>query len=367
MNTLSEIKDEMVSPGRSMAFGMRSPLTDAYIKEQGEDIVQMAQTVNSYLTTPQPVDEYGRRIINYDAERKWFFQNIAFVFSTGVVFDEDDQRKLDAVLRCFKDVPNVAYLNNVYFMLDYTDNVSKALSERIPGTNGGNYHILMGIISAAEDSDLNDAPTDMKTKGLVSVHVSWNEIESKVSNYVSRFGLIYEEDEHPVVNIKNQQRINRTSFRDLNPNVSPTSILQMHLDDFPRDGPVETFERKRQVRVARPLVNDQRGRRLDTDEDFRLEASKPLYDRIREDSLEALPSSIKGGEMKMDMYYLDESEQEPDFIMFPGTDTYNVPNGTNLFPNVDPMMRADMPVISTGNAKGQRARRVLNNAPLFPK
>lgn len=377
-STISELTSEMRDEHRdSMSFGLFSRHTEEDFRRRTKQITDLAKEVSSYLCTDsQPIDEHGRRLINYDINRKWFFENVTFIFVQGLVFDEDDTKHMNAVLECFRDIPNKAYLNNVYYLLNFSDEIAQALEAKRPETKGGNYHIMMGVINAAKGDELKQAPAvDFRYEGVVYCDTDWDTVEKRIAFFVENFGLIFEQSKEQNVQIKNQQRITRSNYFDLDPSVDATAIMNTRIEEFPRGEAEKYFEynKRENMRVGRAFGQHRRGERNDEYEsdglggDFRMKAGNDLYSRINNASKQALPARQKGAVLKMDEYYLPRVSQQAEFVLYDDPGAYNTNEGNNIVAMTNPDMKVSMPQFGNTNYSGQRSRRVASSQPIFPK
>lgn len=372
LNTsINTLTSEMGKPHQSsLSFGLTSKRVQEEERKRREAIESLARTVNSFMNDEElPVDEHGRRLINFDSNKEWFFNNITFIFVEGMVFDEEDTERMNGVLSCFQDLPNKAYLNNRYLLLNYDDEVAMAIENKI-GIENGNYHIMMGVINQAGAEQIKTAPmVCFRQSGLLYCETKWETIETRMSGFVSNFGLIYEDKgKGDIHGIKNQQRITRENYFDLDPAVSAMEIMNTKVEDFPRGQEKEYYEynRRENMRVGRAFTQNQRGSRVG-DEEFRMKSGRDLYSRIENDRLTSIPAREKGGVMKMDLYYLPRESQQAEYILYKDDEGYNVTEGNNVVSAINPTAKTNMPQFGNKNYKGQNNRRVVGTQPVFPK
>lgn len=362
--SINELTGLSVKNQNKRVFGIENSQNNEKINE----IIELSSITSSFLNNDEkPIDEHGRRIINYSPEKKWFLDNISFIFATGLIFDDNDTKKLDNVLRCFNDLPNQAYLNNTKFILDYNDELVKSI-ESTCGIKNGNYHILFTVINSANEELIKTAPSnDFNHIGTILVSTKWEEIINKISEYVSNYGLIYEYFGKSKADFKHQQRISRDNLYNPNPSISVTDVYFSEIKDLPGEtSDTFKFNKKENMRTGKAFLHNQRGDREDY-QDPRLEKGKDLYSRINNDVQQSLPTKQVGGVMKMDLYKLPESEQKSEFVIYDLPGTYSIPQGNNLFGMTNPMTKADMPNFSSFNASGMRNRKVIPTFNYFPK
>ena len=374
---------QAASYSTNMEFGLTSPKVSQAILEDQAKQLAITKQVSEYLCSEHvPVDDHGRRLINCDESKRWFYTNITFVFATGFIFDEEDTKRMDAVLGCFVDKPNRAYLNNSYHLLNYDDELVMALEKTIGITNG-NYHILMAVLNAADDEQLKIAPSvRFKHSGITKITTKWTEIENMIAEYVSNYGFIFEYHDRTDVNsFKNQQRLSRENYFNSNPSQNVLDLFQTKVEKI---DPVVNFNARENMRVGRAFGQHQRGDPKDAEQDFRMKSGNDLYSRIANDHLQSLTSRTKGGVLKMNLYQMQSSpgfgledgavyrKEQPEakqseYILYPGADAYSISSGDNVAPQANPMIKSSMPKIATPNYKAQRMNKKPIAQPQFPK
>jgi len=196
----------------------------------------------------------GRRILNVNSDNLWFSDNVAFIFSVGCEFDEDDTELLNTVLSMFNqknlyvsskesfspngtNLPSRAnrhtfdtemlepidsssggfhinssinlgssslidnaeeialgyFLNQVkIFNYDNSDLVEKIEAHFF--IQPGNYHVLMVPIVSTKDTRILDmAPEDrFSSPGLFERFIKWSEIKKFIREMMDRYGFIDE-------------------------------------------------------------------------------------------------------------------------------------------------------------------------------
>lgn len=350
----------------NMEFGLISNNVNQSIRDKQAQALDVTKKVADYLCSDHvPVDEHGRRLINCTEAKKWFYDNVIFIFSTGYIFDDDDTKHMDAVLECFKDMPNRAYLNNAYHLLSYEDELIQALENTVKIQNG-NYHILMAVLNAADDEAIKVAPSiKFKHSGIAVISTKWNEIETIIAEYISDFGFIYEyHDKTDVHSFSQQQRLTRENYFNTNPSQNVLDLMQTEVK---QNEETISFNPRANMRVGRAFGQHQRADRKDEESDFRMRDGNDLYSRIANDHLQSVTSRTKGGVLKMNLYQMQPEAKQAEFVIYPDADAYSLANGDNVAARADPMAKAAMPKITSPNYRAQRKRRVPIASPQFPK
>lgn len=362
---------QAASYSTNMEFGLTSPnISQSILEEQAKQLA-ITKQVSEYLCSEHvPVDEHGRRLINCDDSKRWFYTNITFIFATGFIFDDDDTKHMDAVLECFVDKPNRAYLNNSYHLLNYDDELVKALENTIGITNG-NYHILMAVLNAADDEQLKIAPSvRFKHSGITKITTKWTEVENTIAEYVSDYGFIFESRNKTEVNsFEKQQRLSRENYFNSNPSQNVVDLFQTKIEKNDKE---VNFNARENMRVGRSFGRHQRGEPDESSSvysgsDFRMRSGNDLYSRIANDHLQSVTSRTKGGVLKMNLYQMMPEAKQSEYILYPDADAYSISNGDNVAPQADPTIKSSMPKISTPNYKAMRNNKKPIMLPQFPK
>ena len=371
INTLNAQTKEIKNP---RVFGLiskdRQLQQHAEINEKLNEIKQ----VNEFLCeTKVPVDEHGRRLINYDKGKRWFYENITFVFAKGVIFDSKDADNMSYLMKSFKDEPNQAYLNNTYYIKDYSDEVIKAMEHEVKVSNG-NYHIIMGVFCAANEQALKEAPAkSLAFKGLIRVATTWPEIFKIMTEYITNYGFIFEYyGKTEIHGFKDGKKVGRDNYMNANPSINVMDVINSQISDLPGYDEVlkqkEYFEhnRRENMRVGQSFSENQRGFRKHHETDNRLRNGNDLYSRISNEPMMDLPSKQVGGIYKADEYYLPKEQQQAEFILYNDLNGYDVSSGVNVPENVNPAEKSIIPQFANKNVNNSR-KVIPNTTNIFPK
>ena len=379
LQSITALKEAQPMKQSKRVFGMDSPMQKELMSKKLAAINQNVTLVNDYLHSERvPIDEDGNKLINYSVERGWFFDNVSFIFSTGVIFDEEDTSKLDSVLRCFQNQPNRGYIKNRYFVLNYENALVQKIESMFRIENG-NYRILCAVVVSATDEQLKNAPEyQFSQKGVNHVYTEWSDIDSLFANYLSCYGFIAEYFDKQDITFKNSQRMDRKNMYNAQMSVSPVDLLQTPIEKFESGGKKNEYDERefRQFRTSKAFAEDQRGKQLEHRGDYRRKQGASLYDRMNDEPLQTVPSKFVGATYRMDDAYLSNDETPAEFIIYNNLDTYDKSIGKNIFMNQNPTDKQLMPNFSANPAgidrimNGSKPGKVgrLNGSPLiFPK
>lgn len=365
---ISQLQQDLQFQQPKTTLGYETENTKKQLEEKLNTIVNETKQLSSYVTQDKyTLDEKGNRIVNLDVNKQWFFNNINFVFGIGRRFDEDDESNLTQIMKCFDPKPGLTYIANTHFVLSYEDVSVKGLEQWKRTIKDGYYHIILGIINSASEEDLENAPVStMRKSGVLSVLTSWAEINNYMRWVVSTFGFITDQQ----VGSDRKKRLPRENMYNIN---DFTSLMDAKVEDLPKHEEYFEFKTNKKLRMGNSLVTSHRAPDHET-VDLRFKKGNDLYSRIRNDKLQtAPPTRIKGVVTKDELYHLPEDNQTPETVIY-GMQYYDIPNGVNLYAEVDPMDKATMPIFSQRSqitagkdAKGNQTRKIVSGANMFPK
>ncbi len=127
--------------------------------------------------------------VNENAPKIWFWKNVAFVFSIGAIFEENDHKIFDQMMLYF-DKHEDAYFPNKNLVYDYRhSNIVKHI-ENFYDISPGNYHLLMSVVVMNAD-DLANAPEPIYRKyGPVFASVDIKEIVHTMMELFTKYGAV---------------------------------------------------------------------------------------------------------------------------------------------------------------------------------
>ena len=284
-------------------------------------------------------DYDGKLIINNTADRQWFKDYVALVFSIGCIFNSNDQLKLNEILKLFENSGNCGFLMNYYKVLSYEDPLIEAIEKKMEIGNG-NYHLcLITIVQTQNPSILQQAPEQKyRFSGTIEKFCEWNDIYRFMKEIVAKYGLMTAIEptaaEMATWEIGNEGKATKTVRHtetesnfdiDIDPNDENQISLNSNLE-FKHEQDEHFKPRIREVLRARASENNnpQRMRNIH---------NKSLYSRIAEsnDSMITHDSTIdehKGVQLRM-----NESKQPPpkrvaEFQLYEDDSTYQ--DGKNV-------------------------------------
>lgn len=128
-------------------------------------------------------------IINADYDRMWFRNNVFFIFSTGCIYDEEDDELFANILEIFQENDRIAFLDNNIMVLDYNNPLMKSIEDKMAISNG-NYHVCC-VPAVYKTANTTNAPEGLfMRQGLLAKYISWEEITDFITSCVSKYGLL---------------------------------------------------------------------------------------------------------------------------------------------------------------------------------
>lgn len=94
--------------------------------------------------------------INENTSRFWFWDNVGFIFSTGLVYASEDVDIMNQIMKYF-DKTETSFLPNQYSVLNYNSSIIKRieLENNIPN---GNYHMMLTpFVLTTDETILSEA------------------------------------------------------------------------------------------------------------------------------------------------------------------------------------------------------------------
>lgn len=157
--------------------------------ELKNDIEKVLNYFDKNACDVQIIADDGSQILNSDVEKKWFKDNVAFVFSKGCIFNEDDEVNMKKVLSVFVNNNSSRFLDNMYEIRNYDDAMVQRIENQLAIGNG-NYHVLLVLI-VLKGADVSKAPEEKYNRlGLVRKYVNWEDINVLMTDSLTKYGLI---------------------------------------------------------------------------------------------------------------------------------------------------------------------------------
>jgi hypothetical protein len=163
----------------------------------------------SLLLNPPSYGIYSN-YLNISPGRRWFNENLSFIFSQGCVWDEDDNKQINALLEIFIDNGRNGFLKNTFRVMSYNDDIIKDL-ERMIAVKNGNYHILL-IVFVNTAANISEAPEpDFSREGIIEHFLDWQHVMEYISIMGVRYGLLSNIRAHSPESLKKENAMKYTS------------------------------------------------------------------------------------------------------------------------------------------------------------
>lgn len=302
---------------------LKETLTNNTINKFNEDIFRTNLLLDVNDENAQIININGIKIINASDVKIQFYNSFVFIFSLGRIFDKNDNEFLTNILDCFEPRYDKASLYNKYKVLNYNDELTKCIEQKLKIENG-NYHILLTMINihplTPDNTQITD-PLFMKS-GIVNRCIKWDDVINTVSLYIARYGLIRNLDRaHTQYNyeigaIPQLETINDKFNIDGLMNDEVSEIIDNNL----------ASKDTQHIRVRnRPF-----GRWYSTSDNGIKPGRKSLNERIHECSIydDAQKDSHLGVEMKQNYRFMPNNYVE--YQLYDDDTSYDSKNGKNI-------------------------------------
>lgn len=318
---------------------------------------------------PDAQDYDGKRIINNTADKQWFKEYVALVFSIGCIFNQNDQTKLNEILKVFENSGDYGFLMNYHKVLTYEDPLIQAIEKKMEIGNG-NYHLfLVPIVQTTDPEILAKAPEQKYSySGTVDKYCEWNQIYTYMQTVVARYGLLTPIKpvlQHKEFSDKQSWEIGMEGLpaktvrhneveSKFDIDIDPDDENQIRLNtelEFRHEQDEHFKPRVREVLRARASENDNPTRK-------RYLTGKSLYARIAESNESAIQhdstvSAEKGVQLKMNESIRPPQKRQPEYQLYEDDSTYQ--DGINVMSFAsDHSSRQYMPTFQHLNKSGAR-------------
>lgn len=95
--------------------------------------------------------------INENQDKLWFWNNVSFLISTGIIFEETDVLVLNEVMSFFDKTEN-SFLPNAYRVLNYKSEIVKKIEKEFDIGNGNYHAMLVPFVITTDKKTLEAAP-----------------------------------------------------------------------------------------------------------------------------------------------------------------------------------------------------------------
>ena len=351
---------------------------DTYKKQTQRQLQILEKTFHDNNSSPELTDSLGRRIINMTESKSWFKDNVALIFSIGCIFNEMDRVKLNALLNTFNNDGHVGFLMNYYKVLDYNNELIKAIEQKMI-INNGNYHVCLFVIVLSSDKEvLNKAPEDQYSiTGIINKFCEWTEIFQYMQQVISKYGLATEQiitHDDPLpweigadsLSVKTVRHPEVESKFDID--IDPDNENQIKLNQ-------ELEFTKEKEELFHTRVRNTRFDRNDKDASYnpyrnRFLKNGSLYTRIEKENNNGIVSdSIRdehvGVQLRMNESVQPPQEIRPEYQLYDDPDTYE--DGRNIITTSDMATRERLPHFKLTNIRGSKSRKIVANPALSIK
>lgn len=217
---------------KEFSFGMSIPDLSKN-QEEIKDLYSYA------INVTQDIKETAYQ--NENSDKLWVWNNLGLIFSTGIVFEEDDKKMLDEILNYF-DSSQTCFIPCQFQMFNYNNDIVKLIEMKF-GIDNGNYHyILIPFIMTDDSSILSKAPEkNFKSFGPINIIQGEDNIVQYIIDLNDKYGAVATDITPSVanyLNINQNSNLHNTNnyndsgiVRTMNPT---TNNWQQHGGNFKR-------------------------------------------------------------------------------------------------------------------------------------
>ena len=346
-------------PSNKSMLGMSSIIRQEHHDLFNKAVSNQLTAIDNYLasTKQNSFDPNGHKILNASKENIWFKDYVAFIFSTGCVFNMDDKAQCDEVLKLFEVEQDRATLYNFVKVMNYEEPLIKAIEERVELGNG-NYHMcLITMVNTTDPKILAQAPEDKyKVSGIIDKYCDWNSIFTFMKDAIIKYGLLsnIQPTISPEQTFETPRSANINNYDELTHEMGENHELVRDFINY----------RETYLNSVRPEVYANKGSNRNVHE---YKDNKPsLYKRMYNNNTSGvanvhIPPTTKGIESKYEMYSPEtavrlrkEAERkgktkeelntiggfQDEFIMY---DERSYENGKNVWVDVDDEVKGNIP------------------------
>lgn len=128
--------------------------------------------------------------MNENQDRLWFWNNVGFLFSEGLILEAEYRVVFNEILEYFNKA-NQAFLPNVYKILNYDDPIIKTIEQNYNIANG-NYHFLLIPFVMTDDPKLLALAPEKAYKryGPIDVFTDTNQIVQYMCEVMYKYGTM---------------------------------------------------------------------------------------------------------------------------------------------------------------------------------
>ena len=128
--------------------------------------------------------------MNENQERLWFWNNVGFLFSEGLILEAEYRVVFNEVLEYFNKA-NQAFLPNVYKILNYDDPIIKTIEQNYNIANGNYHFLLIPFVMTDNPELLAIAPEKAyKRYGPIDVFTDTNQIVQYMCEVMYKYGTM---------------------------------------------------------------------------------------------------------------------------------------------------------------------------------
>ena len=128
--------------------------------------------------------------MNENQQRLWFWNNVGFLFSEGLILEAEYRVVFNEILEYFNKA-NQTFLPNVYKILNYNDPTIKVIEQNYNIANGNYHFLLIPFVMTDNPELLKIAPEQAyKRYGPIDVFTDINQIVQYMAEVMYKYGTM---------------------------------------------------------------------------------------------------------------------------------------------------------------------------------
>ena len=184
--TQPKVHDLNYDENKSFELGLGVP--DVKFKNS-ENVVDKTKDIMNY-TYSTFKQAKTTEFLNENQNRLWFWKNVGFLFSIGVVLEDGYREVLKSVLKDF-DKTQPSFLPNTFKILNYTDDMIKIIEEQYNIGNGNYHFMLVPFVMTHDNEILKQAPEQAYTRyGPVDIFTTPEQVVEYMCEAMYKYGAI---------------------------------------------------------------------------------------------------------------------------------------------------------------------------------
>lgn len=140
-------------------------------------------------------DTRTTNFLNENRNRLWFWENVIFIFSYGVILEGPDKILFDEILTYF-DQTQKSFIPNRHIVMNYKEQLIQEIEQEYDVGNGNYRFMLIPFVIANDDETFQNAPEQVyKRHGPIGVFLEPEDIVNYMCEINYKYGAILDNEE----------------------------------------------------------------------------------------------------------------------------------------------------------------------------